>query len=204
MFKKLMIMSAFFINGFAVANDAPLLQTKLASLKDFHAQFNQKVVDDAGEVVLLGEGQLKLKRPNNIKWEQTSPDENLLVSNGDKTYYFDTFAEQVTILNSNKLIKSTPFVLLTSNDQSLWDNYTVSKQSDGFIITPKDLESAHVEQLKVIYDNEQLIAMNITDLSGQQSHYRFSDIKQNQGIDNKQFEFVMPKGVMIDDQSASE
>ena len=100
----------------AIDNAQDDLQSKLAEVKSFYAEFSQKVLNDTGQPIMQGSGIVKLKYPEMLYWQQTSPDETLLVSNGTKTVYFDEFAEQATILNSEKLIDSTPFALLTSNN----------------------------------------------------------------------------------------
>lgn len=103
------------------ADDSQALQDKLSTLKSFKAQFKQNVTDGEGQLVMQGQGNIALQQPLMIRWQQTNPDDTLFVSNGDKTYYFDSFAEQVTIMKTSGLIDSTPFILLTSKDPAQWE-----------------------------------------------------------------------------------
>ena len=188
------------------ADDSQALQDQLASLKSFKAQFSQKVTDKQGQAVMQGEGTIALQQPMMIRWQQTNPDDTLFVSNGDKTYYFDSFAEQVTIMDTHSLIDSTPFVLLTSKDPAQWEKYSVQATNSGFSVTPNKGVESQVEQLDITFaGNEQGLAkLIVTDNSGQLSSFSFSDAQVNTELDTSTFEFTPPEGVEIDDQSNGE
>ncbi|WP_193038401.1 outer membrane lipoprotein chaperone LolA [Pseudoalteromonas nigrifaciens] len=188
------------------ADDSQALQDQLASLKSFKAQFAQKVTDKQGQAVMQGEGTIALQQPMMIRWQQTNPDDTLFVSNGDKTYYFDSFAEQVTIMQTSNLIDSTPFVLLTSKDPAQWEKYSVLATNSGFSVTPNKGVESQVEQLDITFaGNEQGLAkLVVTDNSGQLSSFTFNDAQVNTPLDKSTFEFTPPEGVEIDDQSKGE
>jgi len=188
------------------ADDSQALQDKLATLKSFKAQFSQNVTDPQGQSVMQGEGTIALKQPMMIRWQQTNPDDTLFVSNGDKTYYFDSFAEQVTIMDTHSLIDSTPFVLLTSKDPAQWEKYSVQATDSGFSVTPNKGVESQVEQLDITFaGNEQGLAkLVVTDNSGQLSSFSFNNAQVNTALDTSTFEFTPPEGVEIDDQSNGE
>jgi len=188
------------------ADDSQALQDQLATLKSFKAQFSQKVTDKQGQAVMQGEGTIALQQPMMIRWQQTNPDDTLFVSNGDKTYYFDSFAEQVTIMQTSSLIDSTPFVLLTSKDPAQWEKYSVMATNSGFSVTPNKGVESQVEQLDITFaGNEQGLAkLVVTDNSGQLSSFTFNDAQVNTPLDKSTFEFTPPEGVEIDDQSNGE
>ena len=188
------------------ADDSQALQDRLATLKSFKAQFAQQVTDKEGQAVMQGEGTIALQQPMMIRWQQTNPDDTLFVSNGDKTYYFDSFAEQVTIMKTSSLIDSTPFVLLTSKDPAQWEKYSVLATNTGFSVTPNKGVESQVEQLDIAFaDNEQGLAkLVVTDNSGQLSSFTFNDAQVNTPLDKSTFEFTPPEGVEIDDQSNGE
>ncbi|WP_076924547.1 outer membrane lipoprotein chaperone LolA [Pseudoalteromonas sp. EB27] len=188
------------------ADDSQALQDRLATLKSFKAQFAQQVTDKEGQAVMQGEGTIALQQPMMIRWQQTNPDDTLFVSNGDKTYYFDSFAEQVTIMKTSSLIDSTPFVLLTSKDPAQWEKYSVLATNTGFSVTPNKGVESQVEQLDIAFaDNEQGLAkLVVTDNSGQLSSFTFNNAQVNTQLDKSTFEFTPPEGVEIDDQSNGE
>lgn len=188
------------------ADDSQALQDKLSTLKSFKAQFKQNVTDGEGQLVMQGQGNIALQQPLMIRWQQTNPDDTLFVSNGDKTYYFDSFAEQVTIMKTSGLIDSTPFILLTSKDPAQWGKYSVIATDLGFSITPNKGVESQVEQLDITFaDNEQGLAkLVVKDNSGQLSAFTFSNAQVNTELDKTTFEFTPPAGVEIDDQSNGE
>ncbi|KTF18387.1 outer membrane lipoprotein chaperone LolA [Pseudoalteromonas sp. H105] len=195
-----------FLSTTAMASDSQTLQDKLADLKSFQAQFLQQVNDEQGQSIMQGQGNIALQQPMMIRWQQASPDDTLFVSNGDKTYYFDSFAEQVTIMNTNSLIDSTPFVLLTSKNPAQWQKYQVKATVNGFSVTPNKGVESQVEQLDIIFAKDQvgLELLRVKDSSGQSSTFTFSDAKVNEQLTTTTFEFIIPENVEIDDQSQGE
>ncbi|WP_105254142.1 outer membrane lipoprotein chaperone LolA [Pseudoalteromonas sp. T1lg75] len=185
----------------ALADDAKALKAKLATLNSLSSEFSQQVFDPEGELVSQSQGQLQLEQPRKIRWQQQTPDETLFVSNGVDSYYYDPFAEQVTLLDTTKLIDNTPFILLTTDDEQLWQKFTITAIEQGFAVKPVSKEQGQVEQLSLYFnEQEQISALEVIDQSGQRSKFQFEDAKINGDIDDERFEFTIPEQVFIDDQ----
>jgi len=201
--KYLALIVGCLLSGQSFADDSEALQQQLAAIKSFKAQFSQQVTDSQGEAIMQGEGNIALQQPMMIRWQQQSPDDTLFVSNGDKTYYFDSFAEQVTIMNTHSLIDSTPFVLLTSKDPEQWAKYQVVATDAGFSVTPNKGVESQVEKLDIRFNAKEqgLASLTVLDTSGQQSLFIFKDGKVNEALAAQTFEFTIPEGVEVDDQS---
>ena len=201
--KYLALIMGCLLSGQSFADDSEALQQQLAAIKSFKAEFSQKVTDSQGEAIMQGEGNIALQQPMMIRWQQQSPDDTLFVSNGDKTYYFDSFAEQVTIMNTHSLIDSTPFVLLTSKDPEQWAKYQVVATDAGFSVTPNKGVESQVEKLDISFNAQEqgLASLTVLDTSGQQSLFTFKDAKVNEALATQTFEFTIPEGVEVDDQS---
>ena len=201
--KYLALIMGCLLSGQSFADDSEALQQQLAAIKSFKAQFSQQVTDSQGEAIMQGEGNIALQQPMMIRWQQQSPDDTLFVSNGDKTYYFDSFAEQVTIMNTHSLIDSTPFVLLTSKDPEQWAKYQVVATDAGFSVTPNKGVESQVEKLDISFNAQEqgLASLTVLDTSGQQSLFTFKDAKVNEALATQTFEFTIPEGVEVDDQS---
>ncbi|MEQ3440251.1 outer membrane lipoprotein chaperone LolA [Pseudoalteromonas sp. BZP1] len=201
--KYLALIMGCLLSGQSFADDSEALQQQLAAIKSFKAEFSQQVTDSQGEAIMQGEGNIALQQPMMIRWQQQSPDDTLFVSNGDKTYYFDSFAEQVTIMNTHSLIDSTPFVLLTSKDPEQWAKYQVVATDAGFSVTPNKGVESQVEKLDISFNAQEqgLASLTVLDTSGQQSLFTFKDAKVNEVLATQTFEFTIPEGVEVDDQS---
>ena len=201
--KYLALIMGCLLSDQSFADDSEALQQQLAAIKSFKAEFSQQVTDSQGEAIMQGEGNIALQQPMMIRWQQQSPDDTLFVSNGDKTYYFDSFAEQVTIMNTHSLIDSTPFVLLTSKDPEQWAKYQVVATDAGFSVTPNKGVESQVEKLDISFNAKEqgLASLTVLDTSGQQSLFTFKDAKVNEVLATQTFEFTIPEGVEVDDQS---
>ncbi|WP_404340010.1 outer membrane lipoprotein chaperone LolA [Pseudoalteromonas mariniglutinosa] len=204
--KCLVLVVSCLVSTHCLADDSQALQQQLATIKSFQAQFSQQVTDAEGEVIMQGAGNIALQQPMMIRWQQATPDDTLFVSNGDKTYYFDSFAEQVTIMHTHSLIDSTPFVLLTSKDPAQWQKYHVVATEQGYSVTPNKGVESQVEQLDIVFTEPQagFASLQVKDTSGQLSTFTFSDAQVNKALTATMFEFSIPEGVAIDDQSQGE
>ncbi|TMP42196.1 outer membrane lipoprotein carrier protein LolA [Pseudoalteromonas citrea] len=187
------------------ASAADDLKAKLALMNSFEAKFSQQVKDEQGELLQSGQGTIALAHPLKIRWEQVSPDETLFVSDGEKTFYFDAFSEQVTVMKTNGLIDTTPFILLTTRDSAQWEKYQISNIAQGYRITPKPGIDSQVEILDIAFNKAQnLSAIKVTDLSGQVSSFTFKDSRVNGKLAGSLFSFNIPEGVVVDDQTQGE
>lgn len=197
------VASAALFSSTVFADDAQMLRQQLKGLDSLSSAFSQQVFDPQGQLVSESKGKLQLEQPRKIRWEQQQPDETLFVSNGVDSYYFDPFAEQVTVLDTSKLIDNTPFILLTTEDDELWQQFSIKQIEAGFEITPKNTEDAQVEKLTLHFDEQQQVAaLEVLDQSGQRSHFHFDAPKRNVDIDDSVFEFTIPEHVFVDDQRA--
>lgn len=202
MIKKSILSLMFTMSFSTLAGDLEQLRNQLNLLNSFTAKFEQVVKDDQGDVLQSGQGEIALQQPNKISWQQ---DDTLLISDGDKTYYFDSFAEQVSIFKSEKLIQSTPFILLTSNDENLWQQYTVKMNKGAYTVSPKSLDNAQVSALVIRFSdkNKGLKGLEIKDVSGQTSYFNFSKANVNPELKAEMFKFEIPAGVEVDDQTGN-
>jgi outer membrane lipoprotein carrier protein len=202
MIKKSILSLMFTMSFSTLAGDLEQLRSQLNLLNSFTAKFEQVVKDDQGDVLQSGQGEIALQQPNKISWQQ---DDTLLISDGDKTYYFDSFAEQVSIFKSEKLIQSTPFILLTSNDENLWQQYTVKMNDGAYTVSPKSLDNAQVSALVIRFADKTkgLKGLEIKDVSGQTSYFNFSNTNINPELKAEIFKFEIPAGVEVDDQTGN-
>lgn len=201
-----MLFGAFAAPSLASSEDLQELKDKLAGIETFQGQFSQQVNDQQGNELQRGEGKITLAQPLKIRWQQSMPDETLFIASGDTTYYYDSFAEQVTLLDTIKLIDTTPFVLLTTQVTAQWQKYKVDKKDGQYLIAPKNKVDSQVELLTLTFaeNNQGLSQLKVHDISGQVSTFQFHDSKVNQAVADSVFEFNVPDGVVVDDQRNSD
>ena len=135
------VFALLFMSFSVFASPKEELSSRLALNAGFSADFKQVVTSADGDVVMEGEGTVEIARPSLFRWETTFPDENLLVSDGQSLWYYSPFIEQVSIYWQEQATSQTPFVLLTRNQESDWDNYNVAQSGNQFTLTPTAVDS---------------------------------------------------------------
>lgn len=183
----------------AVASPKDELSERLSKTNGFSASFSQTVISPDNEVVMEGEGTVEIARPSLFRWTTIMPDENVLVSNGETLWYYSPFVEQVSIYWQEQATAQTPFVLLTRNRASDWDNYLVSQQGNVFTLTPTVIDS-NQGQFEVDVDGSGVInGFNVIEQDGQKGQFIFNNYSST--VPNKdRFVFTIPDGVEVDDQ----
>ncbi|KOY34075.1 outer membrane lipoprotein chaperone LolA [Vibrio parahaemolyticus] len=190
------------ISFFSVANAASPkdeLNKRLAMNEGFSADFSQQVISPEGETVMEGEGSVEIARPSLFRWSTTFPDENLLVSDGKTLWYYSPFIEQVSIYWQEQATEQTPFVLLTRNRASDWDNYKISQKGNEFTLIPTAVDSTQ-GQFQINIDTKGVVkGFNVIEQDGQKGLFTFSNVKLGKPKADR-FTFTVPKGVEVDDQ----
>ncbi len=186
------------------ADDArKALRKKIVQLQPFQSEFKQQVFDEQGQLLQQSQGRLALSQPNKLHWHVTSPDESLIVSDGETLWYYDPFVEQVTLYRVGNALANTPILLLTDNSDMAWQHYQVTQLSaDSFSITANDVNS-QVKQLTISFRAHQVVAMELIDATGQRSVIQLEH-HQPLSLDKQTieqlFHFTVPDGVTVDDQ----
>lgn len=196
-----------------------LLRSKLAGLNFFSANFNQEVVSEAGELLEQSSGKLAISKPNLANWHTLEPDELAIVSDGSDVWFYNPWIEQVSVYSLSAAIAKTPILLLTSQDESLWQQYTVNQentshtkaslQSERFVISAKDPNS-QIKSLTIVFSSNaqqikvsELSHFSFLDATGQVSHIELSNFDAQKQPESSLFNFMVPEGVQIDDQRAN-
>ena len=107
--------------------------------------------------------------------------------------------QQVTAQWVKYAVNNTPFVLLTSNDKSHWNQYSVTQNVDTFVLKPK-AKNSNIKQFDIRVDaNGVLKNFSTTEKDGQTNLYVLRNIT-HQTLADRLFQFSVPKGVELDDQ----
>lgn len=177
------------------------LMNKLSNIDQFSALFEQEVIDNAGNVLQRGGGNLSVKRPNLVYWNTESPDESLIVSDGKSIFLYDPFIEQVTAYKLDGAIANTPILLITTNDTALWEQYSVSRISkNNYVIHANDINS-RITTLEINFNEQsELSGFTFLDVTGQLSQVSLKNIDLSPDFLSSIFTFSIPEGVYLDDQ----
>ncbi|MCW6567962.1 outer membrane lipoprotein chaperone LolA [Yersinia ruckeri] len=200
--KKLLVaccLLSSMISASALADASQDLQGRLSKVNSFHAKFSQSVTSSDGAAVQEGEGELWVKRPNLFNWHMTSPDESVLISDGETLWFYNPFVEQATATWLKNATGNTPFMLITRNNPEDWKQYNVKQKGDDFELTPK-AASGNLKQFAISVTLSGTIkGFTAIEQDGQRSAYVLKG-QQNSSADASKFKFTPPQGVTLDDQ----
>ncbi|ATZ74410.1 outer membrane lipoprotein carrier protein LolA [Idiomarina sp. X4] len=187
------------MNAFASDNnsDKKELQQLLKQTQSLSAEFEQQVKDEQGNVLQTLSGNMKLKRPASLYWHTLSPDETVMVANGEKVWYYNPFVDQVTIYAQQDMVDNSPLLLVLDNNTNQWQNYSVSHVDDRYLVKHNNDAS----QLELVFDGNTLTEITLVQAQGERTELMLSDVVLNPQIDGEQFTFEVPAGVDVDDQS---
>ena len=198
-FLKSTALLALALSTSAWAGDESELQARLAKIDQLSADFSQTVSAANGKNVQQGSGKLQIKRPNLFRMESKAPQENVIVADGKTLWFYDPFVEQVTANWVKDAVNNTPFVLLTSTEQSHWNQYNVQQRDDTFVLKPK-AKNSNIKQFDIRVTAEGVLkGFSTIEKDGQSNQYILRNITNNALADSL-FKFSVPKGAELDDQ----
>lgn len=200
--KKSLLSVALFsmaATAFADPQSVAELQRRLELASQYTADFDQTVRSSKGKQIQSGKGKFQVKRPNLFRMDTKSPQENLIVSDGQTLWFYDPFVSQVTANWVKDAVSNTPFVLLTGNEKSHWDQYDVKQNADTFVLKPKSKKSS-LKQFDVRIDTNGLLkGFSTIERDGQSNLYVLRNIT-TANVSSDLFKFSVPKGAELDDQ----
>lgn len=194
------------VNDIDKENDNKVKQTlkeMLAQVHHFSADFDQKVLDEEGNVLQQASGKIKVSKPNLVYWHTEQPNESLIVSDGATLWFYDPFIEQASAYGVNQSVANTPILLLSNNNDELWQHYQVVAQSKTHYLIHSIDENSKVKTLALFFSDtvaNQLIGFDIIDSTGQISKIILNNIDSATSTNKDDFIFNLPAGADLDDQ----
>ena len=203
--KYLLILSFFIISGFSGQtlagedNLLQLIQTQYNSILSFSGHFRQTSFRANSEIApRKAEGEVSYKRPGKMRWLYDVPEEQLLVTNGETLWLYDTLLENVTIQKLEKLTDGTALSFLLGLGDLNEDfkrrkiSKSLLKNHQGLIVELEPIiETANLAFIQLEVDPETYNLRTIA-LMDQQGNYRtiaFESMSYNLELEDKFFEF---------------
>ena len=189
----------FTLSAHALSNEASTLKEKLSEFDQVNATFVQVVSSDEGKVLNESTGEMTILRPGKFHWQIETPEEELIVSDGETIWYYSPFIEQVTLINFADAINDTPFALIAGASDEQWQHYIVKQQGNQFTVT----NSQEVQHTTFIFDfdnNNNISKFVVIEEQGQRSVFELTHKNNTSSVDESLFNFEIPAGVEVDDQ----
>mgnify|MGYP001425039354 CR=1 FL=1 len=184
-----------------------LIQLQYKNISSFSGRFIQKSFNRNNEIdPKKAEGEVIYKRPGKMRWVYNSPEEHLLVTNGKMLWLFDPLLENVTVQKLKKITDGTALSFLLGIGDLTKDfihrdiSKPLLKKLDDLIveIVPKKLKSnlAFI-QLVVHRKTYNLKKILLMDQLGDFRTIELKSMKYNLELDDRLFEFKIPKGMEV-------
>jgi outer membrane lipoprotein carrier protein len=199
--------SAFALDAVAVVD---AIQKQYNTTDTFQAKFVQKSYLKVLGQSQKAEGFVSIKKPGKMKWDYKSPDPQILVSNDQGLWLYLPDEKQVTKMKVQSIYSSNTPALFLAGRGKLTESFTIGKviEERGLYFVemiPRD-KAQNLSKMVLIADkkNYQIVGSRVYDNLGNKTEMLFSNIRTNPNLENKLFQFEVPKGVELIDLSSME
>lgn len=183
------------------------VENYLAQIRDFSAQFEQHYTRVALSRTFKERGQVRIKKPGKLRWQYQEPAERLFILNGQELWDYEPEEEQVVHTSKFDPGKYSNAVAFLWGQGKLRDAYQVKqleqldpfpKEASLLELVPKEGATYARIVLRVDPKSGQVTESVIFETSGNTNHYRFHDVRLNQGLAETEFQFTPPPGVHVE------
>lgn len=186
------------------AEVARTLQQHYNLIKDFSADFTHIYRGGVLKTEAREHGTVEIKKPGKMRWLYTGLEKKEFVSDGRKIYSYIPADKQVLVTDVPPEDQATTSVLFLAGKGDLARDFTASYATSpvpgttGLKLTPKQSEPDY-DYLVVALDPStlQIRGLVTKDKQGGESTLTFANLKENQGISDKDFVFRIPRGVDV-------
>lgn len=183
---------------------AAALQAKYDQIRDFSADFTQQYESGVLKRKLTEGGKVQVKKPGKMRWDYTTPEKKIFVSDGSRIYLWVPADNQVTTSPVPAQDEATTAVLFLVGKGDLTRDFTVTFAPDAppgtyaLRLDPK-LPERDYDWLQLVVDRQSLQIRSLTaaDRQGGQSTFTFSNFKENTGMPDSTFAFKIPRGADV-------
>jgi outer membrane lipoprotein carrier protein len=180
------------------------LQQRYQGIKDFSADFVQTYRGGVLRTQTTERGRVLVKKPGLMRWTYTAPEKKEFVSDGTKVYSHIPADRQVIVRTLPPDNQATTPALFLAGKGDIARDFTATYADTATTgpamlkLTPRRSEPEY-EYLVVAVDPAtlQIRALTTRDRQGGDSTLTFNNLKENQGISDKEFTFRIPRGVDV-------
>jgi outer membrane lipoprotein carrier protein len=194
------------------ADLAQSLQRKYDTIHDFSADFVHTYQGGVLRKQITERGRVLIKKPGKMRWEYTTPEKKLYISDGVKLYSYVPADKQVEVGSVPKDDRAGAPILFLAGKGNLVRDFNASigevpagspPGSEALKLLPKNAQSDY-DWLLLVVDRQSLTlrALVTMDAQGGQSSIAFANLKENVNPADKEFAFNIPRGVDVINESS--
>lgn len=207
--KKYTLAAALFLySSLSLANGLEALDRFLAEVQSGTAEFTQTVTapekDGQPGRVSRSSGTFAFERPGKFRFDYEKPFPQLIVGDGNTLWVYDEDLNQATSRAQKDALDNTPAAIIssTASRTALEQNFSLKDLaeengragSDGiqWVEAQPKASDGQLRSLRIGFQGNRLVALDITDNFAQHSALRFNNFKTNTPVDAKLFRFDPP------------
>jgi outer membrane lipoprotein carrier protein len=185
---------------------AAKVQQRYNGIKDIQADFVQTYEGGVLRTRTTERGTVAIKRPGRMRFTYTKPEKKEFVSDGSRLYTYLVADKQVIVSPAPGPDQGDIPAMFLAGHSDLARDYTPTftqlPGAAGGLVTMKLVpkkKSEEYESLGIGIDPKtlQIQFLSAVDTQGGRSSFTFSNLKENRGLSDKQFEFRIPRGVDV-------
>lgn len=198
---RFLMLCLLLVSNVAVAADARArLETFANGLDALRGEFAQTTMDANGEVQEESRGTLALAAPRQFRWQYAEPFPQLIVADGNNVWIFDQDLDQVTVRNQSTEESQSPLTVLVDLSQ-LDRDYVVQNLEDrdglSWLAMLSREKEPSFKRIQIGFDATGPARMELEDLLGNRTEWRFSNWQRNPKLAPDTFRFTPPEGVDV-------
>jgi len=181
------------------------LQRKYDRLSTLSTDFVQ-IYSAPGERTRRETGKLLLKKPGKMRWDYSTPEAKLFLSDGRNIFEYvpsEAMATKVSVKESDDLRAPFMFLLGRGNLRRDFRRIEASNEAPAqtgnlvLKLTPKRTSMFQELFVEVQPDNLKIARLTIIESGGARSDFIFSNLEENPPLNDDRFTFRPPAGVRI-------
>ena len=188
------------VSAQADEKDVARLTQLLEKSQTISARFSQLTLDASGTSLQETSGEMSVKRPGLFYWHTDAPQEQVVVSDGQKVTLWDPDLEQATIKKLDVRLNQTPALLLSGDVSKISQSFDITSKEQGevmdFTLKPK-IKDTLFDSLRVSFRRGLINDMQLVDSVGQRTNILFNGVKANEAIPASKFQFKIPEGADV-------
>jgi len=207
--KNILLTAAFLLlgaPGFSFAMTAGEItkevQKKYDTIKTLKADFVQVALSVGQNKGRVSNGNLVIKKPGKMRWEFQKPVGDVVVSDGKKMWIYQQDLNQVI---ETKIEENTPQVAMNflAGAGSIDKDFNVEllgTVEDKFELKLTSKEGIpHINEIVLLVDKKTFVVVKTTvkDSFGGETAVEIKNVKINENVKDKLFEYKAPKGVTV-------
>ncbi|HWI19179.1 MAG TPA: outer membrane lipoprotein carrier protein LolA [Vicinamibacterales bacterium] len=196
--------------GYAQGGDpvalAAKIQQRYNGIKDIQADFTQTYEGGVLRTRSTERGTVAIKRPGRMRFIYTKPEKKEFVSDGTKLYAHMVADKQVIVSPAPGPDQGDIPAMFLAGQSDLARDYTptftpLPGAAQGLVtlkLVPRK-PNADYESLGIGVDAKtlQILFLSAVDTQGGRSSFTFTNLKENRGLSDKDFEFRIPRGAEV-------